>query len=143
MTTNPLLLAVSDNDFGFYISLAGMATGIIFGGLGMYFHHKRQAMWHETARIALEKGQPVPPGPDRDSPSGLSHALTEEKIRANRIRGYLLGGTINVAVGAGLYLALMKLSPNTAYFAAIPGFIGVALLFVALLDLLLTRKSRN
>ena len=143
MNINLLPLAVSGVDLGLYMGLAGMATGVLFGGLGMYFHHKRQALWHETARIALEKGQPVPSGPEWDSPGGPSQAITEEKIRANRIRGYLLGGVINVAVGAGLYLALMQVSPNTAYFAAIPGFIGVALLIVALLDLLLTRKSRS
>ena len=142
MFTTLLPLAVSDNDFGFYISLAGMATGIIFGGLGMYFHHKRQSLWHETARIALEKGQPVPPAPDREE-SGAARTLSDGQIRAKRIRGLLIGGLINIALGAGLYLGLTQLSRALANFAAIPGFIGIALLLAGLIELFLTRKSSS
>lgn len=142
MTTTLLPLAVSGNDFGFFITLAGMATGIIFGGLGMYFHHKRQALWHETARIALEKGQPVPPAPDWEE-SGAARILSNEQVRANRIRGLFISGLVNIALGAGLYLGLTQLSGALANFAAIPGFIGIALVVAGLIDLFLTRKSSS
>ena len=80
---------------GLYLGLAGLAAGIIFGGLGMYFHHRRQALWHETARIALEKGQPLPPLPN-DEPA-QSHEDKKNDFR---------GGLVLIAVGAGLYLFL-------------------------------------
>ncbi|MEO6996354.1 MAG: DUF6249 domain-containing protein [Lacunisphaera sp.] len=142
MILHLLPLAVSGADVGLYMGLGGMVTGTIFGGLGMYFHHKRQALWHETARLALEKGQPVPPSPDWDE-SSTTLATSHVQIRANRIRGLLISGLINVALGAGLYLGLSQISGALANFAAIPGFIGVALLLAAFLDLLLTRNSQS
>lgn len=35
---------------------------IIVGGLILAYHRQRQ--WHETARLALEKGQPLPAAQD-------------------------------------------------------------------------------
>ena len=50
-------IAFDYSGFGFVFGLAGMGIGLVFGVLGMYFAHRRRVMWHETARIALEKGQ--------------------------------------------------------------------------------------
>ncbi len=138
-----LPLAVSGIDLALYMALSGLAAGVFFGGLGMYFHHRRQTMWHETARIALEKGQPVPPAPDAPPWNEEARATTAETIRGHRIRGYLIGGLINIAVGSGLYLALAQFSPATAYFAAIPGFIGVALILAAAIEVLMGRANRK
>lgn len=119
----------------------GMLVAIVVIVGGLIIAHHRQKLWHETARLALEKGQPLPPGPDQLI-SGQPIAPTAETARANRIRGYLIGGLINVAVGAGLYLGLSQISGALANFAAIPGFIGVALLLAGAADILLTRNPR-
>ena len=130
MTLLPLAY-VSGTEIGLYLGLAGLASGIIFGGLGMYFHHRRQAMWHETARIALEKGQPLPPLQDAEPEK-------PEEMRHNDFRG----GLVLVAVGAGLYLFLNAfLGPAFGLIGVIPGFIGVALLLYGLLNLLFKSKD--
>jgi hypothetical protein len=111
----------------------------------MYFNHRKRAMWHETARLALEKGQPIPEqSPDSGGNWFGSANQTENKdIAANRRRGLLISGLVNVAVGAGLFIALVNMAKQAAYFAAIPFFIGVALLIAAALDGLLVSKNKD
>ena len=45
-------------------------AGLIFAGAiaisAMYFKNRQRELWHETARVALEKGQPLPPMPDSE-----------------------------------------------------------------------------
>ena len=157
--------AMLDSIFGLsggqMIALAVPVSVFLVGGTiaicAMYFHHRRRQMWHETARVALEKGQPIPEaspdqtpwnwkmGPDGGVPPAASARIqaTFEQLSGQRTRGYMVGGLVNVAVGSGLYLALSEVSPRTAYFAAIPGFVGVALLLAGLLEALLSRKTRD
>jgi hypothetical protein len=131
MSMTLLPLAVSGLDLGLYMGLAGLATGVLFGGLGMYFHHRRQAMWHETARIALEKGQPLPPLQDEP-------AYKRDDQKKNDFRG----GLVLIAVGAGIYLFLNSfLGGAYGLVGAIPGFIGVALLLYGLLNVLFKGKD--
>ena len=86
---------------------------------------RRHELWHETARVALEKGQPLPPMPADVAPS------PEQAMPTNDIRT----GLILIAGGAGLYLFLGSLiSRSMGYVGAIPGFIGVALLLFGLLS---------
>jgi Domain of unknown function (DUF6249) len=86
---------------------------------------RRHELWHETARVALEKGQPLPPMPADVAPP------SEPAKPANDIRS----GLILVAVGAGLYVFLGSLvNRSMGYVGAIPGFIGMALLFFGLLN---------
>jgi len=93
-------------------------------------------MWHQTARIALEKGQPLPP-------MGENGELAKPGEPMPRWRGLMIGGLINLGVGAGLYIALGAI-PNTAFnvglFGCIPFFIGVALLVGAIIEALAARK---
>jgi hypothetical protein len=109
----------------------------------MYFGHRRQELWHQTARIALEKGQPLPPLPDG---VGLGDA-TSATGAANsqpRWRGYLIGGLINVAIGAGLFVSLSQISGtpfNVGYLGCIPGFIGIALLLGAGIEAFASRNK--
>lgn len=127
--------------FGFSIGqLTGIiipVAAIILAGVitvsGMYFHNRRREMWHETARIALEKGQPLPPlGPD--------YAEEERERSKDRDANHdVRGGMVLIAVGAGLWLLFSGIVPNLRYIGAIPGFIGIALLLYALL----TRKDRQ
>lgn len=131
MSITSLPLAVSGMELGLYMGLGGLASGIIFGGLGMYFHHRRQALWHETARIALEKGQPLPPL--QDGENSPANTPKESDFRA---------GLVLIAVGAGLYFFLNALiGPAFGLIGAIPGFIGVALLLYASLNAVLKRKD--
>lgn len=120
------------------IAIVVPAAGMIFAGVivvsDMYFKNQRRAMWHETARIALEKGQPVPPLPDdvaRGEPSRPMGATND--IRA---------GLICIAAGAALYVFLGSfIDRGLGLVGAIPGFIGVALLLFGLVRLPSERKS--
>ena len=125
--------------------LTGMGIGLVFGLVAMYLGHRRRVLWHETARLALEKGQPLPPPiPDvaADNPlHNLAMQAAERELAASqspgrRCRGFIMGGLINLAVAAGLYLALSQVSPPAANFAAIPGFIGIAFLGMAVVEYL-------
>ena len=142
---------------GMLALLGGILVAIIVPSVALYFYNRRQQMWHETARLALEKGQPVPTAPGQaplnpeidPAVAGLHTAdatarvAVLDQIRSQRIRGYLLGGMINLAVGAGLFLAMQQLSRQTAYFAAIPAFVGVALILAAWFESLAGSKPRT
>jgi len=118
-------------------------ASLVFVGVlivsGMYFHNRRREMWHQTARLALEKGQPLPPSFEGFGPSDAPAA----NVRQARWRGYLISGLINLGIGAGLFLALSQI-PGTAfnvgYFGCIPGFIGIALLIGAVIEAIASRK---
>ena len=72
----PSLAAI--NDIGLIFGLAGMGIGLVSGLLGMYFGHRRRVLWHETARIAPEKGQPIPPlSPDEAAGNRLHELATQ------------------------------------------------------------------
>ena len=102
--------------------LGGLAFTILLILFGLKFVQRRQELWHETARVALEKGQPLPPLP-RDMRE------EEQAEDSNDIRS----GLILIATGAGLYLFFVSLFGGwMKYIGAIPGFIGVALLLYGL-----------
>ena len=127
------------SDIGAVIPVVAMLLGGTFVVSGMYFKHQRRRLWHETARIALEKGQPLPP------------QLLDEKFdhssRDDLNQRDLRGGMVLVAAGLGLYLFLLRLAPpgvsGLAFFGAIPGFIGIALLLHWALTALSRSKKTN
>lgn len=103
----------------FVISLVG-TVAIIFG---LKHSQRQQELWHETARIALEKGQPLPPLPE------AMMVETKPESRSNDVRA----GLVLIGVGGGLYLFFVAMNLHFLRFVgAIPGFIGVALLLFAL-----------
>jgi hypothetical protein len=61
-----------------------------------YFRHRRLQMWHETARLVLEKGQPLP--------DSLLQGFGRNVARMGAWRDLRIG-LLLAAVGAGLYLA--------------------------------------
>lgn len=140
---------ISGELIGLVSVLGSFAIPITIVVSALYFKSKKQQMWHETARIALEKGQPLPPMPpssdevERTPPPGMSypewHALKRAEMRANEIKG----GLVLIAVGVGLYLFFseMHLGPmgQMRFVGAIPGGIGVALLLHALLESLFAK----
>jgi hypothetical protein len=138
--TPPIIADIADFSLGQLAGILIPVAGIILAGViavaGMYFHNRRREMWHETARIALEKGQPLPPLGHRDDedekkPGGLD---ATHDVR---------GGMVLIAVGAGLWLMLGSIADRLRYIGAIPGFIGVALLLFALLSAVFRRKDQS
>ena len=130
---NPLLGSLE----GTWIAVIAIIGGILIAVVtiigGLLIANRRQAMWHETARVALEKGQPLPRMPDEDD---------EEKPAKNEAGGDIRAGLILIAVGAGLYVFLGSMGGSRiGYVGAIPGFIGVALLLFGLLSLVFKRKN--
>ena len=145
---NPLILStLTDNlttrELGLIFGLGGMIFAFVFGALGMLLEHRKRAMWHATARIALEKGQPIP-DPNSDNNPLHSNAGSSQAGDAstNRFRGLLISGLVNIAVGAGLFIAMFNVAKQVAYFSAIPFFIGIALLIAAVVDRWLSPKSK-
>jgi hypothetical protein len=120
-------------EIGIILGICGLGVGLVFGLSGMYFHHRRQELWHQTARIALEKGQPLPTLPD-DEPARSDR----DDRRASDARGPARDfrtGLILVGTGIGLYF-LVGLGV-----AAIVGCIGLALLLYALCATIFFRKN--
>lgn len=132
------------------ISIVVPVVGLVFAGViivtTFYFKHRERELWHQTARVALEKGQPLPVLPD-SAGFGDAAAAVKAATAANnqpRWRGYLIGGLINLAVGAGLFVSLSQISGasfNVGYFGCIPGFIGIALLLGAVIEAFASRHK--
>jgi hypothetical protein len=113
--------------------LAGISLTAIIIVFGLKFAQRRQELWHETARVALEKGQPLPPLPGEMQQD--NHPEQNSDFRT---------GLILIAVGAGLYLFFLSLFGGwMKYIGTIPGFIGVALLLYATANALAGRKDKS
>jgi hypothetical protein len=95
--------------------------------------NREQQRWHELARLALEKGVPVPNMPQPAIPAPSRH---RQRV------GLITAGLINVAVGIGLFLGLSALPEARVArdFAFIPALCGVALILGAGVDFLLSGK---
>ena len=137
LLTVPCLASVDE-----YIPFAGMLIPIavfffvlLIVVVGLYFKNQDQKMWHETARIALEKGQPIP-----GAPFNIKEALDKKPEARASGRGDVKAGLILIAIAAGLYFGRGEMHMPTAG-VYIPGFIGVALLLNALIIYLTTKKN--
>ncbi len=122
LLTHPIaaLLELPPYYIAIIVPLAGMILGGIIAIFAMYFKHEQRQLWHETARQALEKGQPIPLDDDN-----LPKPPRRPKAEQNDIRS----GLILIAVGLGLAMFFAVVRAKEAMgIGAIPGFIGVALL---------------
>jgi len=75
---------------------------------------RRAKLWHETARLAIEKGQPLPPAQPQKC------GLSRDPRRA------LLAGL--VLIGAGAAACLVLPVQSVRWVGAVPAFIGLAML---------------
>ena len=109
-----------------------LVTGTVFGfsaiivAVVAYARHRAQQLRHETIRLALEKGQSLPPRLLEETT-----VLSEKAIRRSPERD-LRHGLVLLALGVGLslYLGLTQGFGQGTHWAVgfIPGFIGVAYL---------------
>ena len=116
---------------GLVLAIAGIVLAGVIVVTALYFQHQRQKLWHETARVALEKGQPLPPG----GPDG--HDSLGQPRRADG-RHDLRAGLILLGVGAGLFMFFPR---QANFIGAIPAFVGVALLIYAAIAAIAGRRQ--
>ena len=135
---------------GFLVVLTTMTAGAAISISALYVHHQRRRLWHDTARLALEKGQPLPPQPPSwEDPAVVMKAVSENqftksgKRKQPRWQRDLRGGLVMMAIGSGLYIALSKADgPAILLVAAyVPGFIGLALVLNALISGIFSAKE--
>jgi hypothetical protein len=98
----------------------------------LYFQHQKQRLWHETARLAIERGQPLPPYPatDEERESQPPPGVSPDQWKRSRCGGSFKGSLILIAIGIGIGFV----SGRNYFAGAIPFLIGVALLINGLLE---------
>lgn len=123
---NPLLAFTFHLPFGFadhssmlIVIFAFVLCVIIIKQISRY---QRARLWHETARLALEKGQPLPTEVTGKLANGEFQRRCATRFGRQDHWCYLRRGLIQLAVGAALYFAM----DEGRMWALIPGLIGVA-----------------
>jgi len=96
---------------------------IIIIALATFRRNQQQKMWHETVRLAIEKGQPMPESMAYGGPFG----------RNFRYRGTwpIYRGLIAIAIGIGLALVH---STGANKWAPLPICVGVAFLLIGVFN---------
>lgn len=123
----------------FVIPIAGIVLAGVITVSAMYFKHQRRRLWHETARLALEKGQPLPPTGADLRPRETDRETAGDIPVAHDIRG----GLVLIGVGLGLWMMFGQFADRMRFVGAIPGFIGVALLLFGLGRVIFGRRSSD
>ncbi|MBC7369411.1 MAG: hypothetical protein H7343_21805 [Undibacterium sp.] len=119
-----------------------MIVGVVFTTaaviffIALYFGNQRRRQWHETARIALEKGQPIPAMP-------MQGGRVRAEERMGGPRNDIRAGLVLIAVGFGLYFGFTtgELRGVPLIAAYVPGFVGVALLVNGIITALGSPKN--
>ena len=102
------------------VTMFGMIVACV--ALGVSQRLKRARLLHETLRLMIEKGQPIPPEL-LQSPDGL-----------RRPRNDLRNGLVFISIGLGLGVVLLTEQTHDWPMALIPLLIGVALLLTRKLE---------
>ena len=98
-----------DDGFGALIAIVsiiavfGMPIAIV--GMAFYFRHRRNRMLHETVRLMVEKGTPIPPELFAGTARPTSANTPPRVPRATKD---LRTGLILVGIGAGITIAVGK-----------------------------------
>jgi hypothetical protein len=126
----PTPIASMEGVLGVSIPLATIVMPFFFvlGVLAIVFvnKYKTRKLKHETIRLMVEKGQPIP-----------SELLTGDRDPFAKKHDDRKTGLILIAVGIGLYFFFANFSgmdKGLAWVALIPGLIGLALLLNWWLD---------
>jgi hypothetical protein len=132
------------------IPIAAMALAGVIIVAGLVFKYHQRRLWHETARAALEKGQPLPPYPGEQEQeitkscheNAMNQASARNNFRRFRWRRDLRGGLVLLAVGLAFYAARPpSWTPLWNLAIYIPGFIGAALLLNAWFSAIFSQKE--
>ena len=115
---------------GHFIVIFGFVLLVIL--IRNIFRLRHQRLWHETARIALEKGQPVPPGQ-----GGFRGSCG---WNGRRWGWAWYRGLIWIAVGIGLYYCDIGQARN---WAPLPFCIGIAMVAGGLIAQMVSKPEAN
>jgi len=112
-----------------WLGAVALPVGIV--AIVLTFRHRRQKLVHETMRLMIEKGLPVPPE--------LINPAPPVKAPKNDLRR----GLIWLAVGIGLTVLLRKTFEDSGLWTSglIPALIGVAYLLCWLIGLARDRRE--
>ena len=109
--------------FAFVAAIVAMKT---------VFRMQRQKLWHETARAAIDKGQPLPPAPAYWSGCGRWSRYGGAWVWAR--------GLIWIAFGIGLHFVN---SGGARQWAPLPICIGAAMVVVGLIQAMGSNRNDN
>ncbi len=126
------------------VLMMGPVMVVAIVGFALYFKHKQRQAWHELARIALEKGQPIPPYPGRCAEEAMASAMETggyRRLHHGSRRRDLTGWLVMLAIGAAIYLGMPPGNRGSLMFAYVPAFIGLALLLSTLIDAIFSRTK--
>ena len=96
----------------FVVSVVFLTSALIVATV-FHFVHRARELRHATIRLALEKGQPIPPG------------LLEDGARGRPRRDDLSSGVKAVFIGVGLSLFFFFVHRELWPVGLIPGFVGL------------------
>lgn len=96
----------------FIVGIVFFTAAIIVATVFLFLHRAKE-LKHQTVRLALEKGQPVPPG------------LLEEHSPVRQPQNDLRSGVKAVFIGLGLGLFFWTVEPRMWGVGLIPAFVGL------------------
>ncbi len=110
-------------DTPYIVPLAGICLAIVAVAFGSAEKMQKRRLRHELMRLAIERGQPLPP------------ELLEE-TPPRRSRDDRRGGLVSIAVGIGVFLFFRAIAvlPGLQWIGVVPVLIGCALLLNWTLD---------
>jgi hypothetical protein len=121
--------SVLNKIIGLVAVVLSLGMPVLIIGIIFYFKSRDRADLQKTLRMSIEKGQPLPP----EFIDSLKTGQMRPKSPANDIRT----GIILIAIALGIvvwnYLDNGYTLDEVSGFAAIPGFIGIALLILGLI----------
>lgn len=96
----------------FIVGIVFFTAAIIVATVFLFLHRAKE-LKHQTVRLALEKGLPLPPG------------LLEESTPARQPQNDLRSGVKAVFIGIGLGLFFWTVEPKLWAIGLIPAFVGL------------------
>jgi hypothetical protein len=104
----PFASLIGSQEMVIIIAVLALSIPIIAIVFFFTFRHQKEKLWHETARLALEKGQPVPLRGPSEAPEAMPPgAKTDEWYRWKSVRRRqkdIRHGLFMVAIGGALLI---------------------------------------